>query len=348
MNGVPPESVCMLRLSAIGDCCHAVPLIRTLQHAWPNTEIIWVIGKTERQLIEGLDGVTLITYDKSLGRAASLDVRRQLRGRRFPVLLNIHASMRANLASLGIRAKRRIGFDKARARDGQWLFTNERVPAAREHVMDGMLSFARHLGISEPQIRWDIPLPDAAREFAAGLATDDLPLCVISPCSSHRARNFRNWSVQNYVAVAEALNSRYGAHILVTGSPTPLEQSYAAEIEAAASCTVTNLVGKTSLKELLAVFGRADLLICPDSGPAHMATAAGTPVVGLYATSNPDRTGPYFSRHLVVNEYPRAVSREFGKSVEELRWGTRVRDPDAMSLIQFDSVLEKAALVLAP
>jgi heptosyltransferase I len=346
MTEFPPESACVLRLSAIGDCCHTVPLIRTLQHAWPNTEITWVIGKIERQLMEGIDGVTFITCDKALSHRAALDVRRKLARRRFDILLNIHASMRANLVSLGIRARRRLGFDKARARDGQWLFTNERVSAAREHVMDGMLRFGLHLGIAEPQIRWDIPIPKSAQEFAGGLNSDGVPTCIISPCSSQRKGNFRNWSIKNYVAVAESLHSRYGAHIVLTGSSSSIERFYAAQIAAATTFPVTNMVGKTSLKQLLAAIGRADLLICPDSGPAHLATAVGTPVVGLYAASNPDRTGPYLSRHLVVNEYPRALYREYGKSVDELRWGTRIRDPEAMSLIQVDRVLEKAALVL--
>lgn len=341
-----PDSVCILRLSAIGDCCHTLPLIRTIQHAWPATEITWVIGKTERQLVEGLEGVRLVTYDKSRGHTATLDVRRQLGRHQFPILLNIHASMRANIASIGIRARRRIGFDKLRARDSQWLFTNERVPTAREHVIDGFLGFAKYLGIRERKMRWDIPVPEDSQQFAANVS-DSRRLCVISPCSSQRARNFRNWSVQRYVAVAEALSANYGAHVVLTGSQTALEQSYAREIEEAATCAITNLVGKTTLKELLAVLDAAELLICPDSGPAHMATAVGTPVIGLYATSNPDRTGPYLSKHLVVNKYQTAIANEFGKPIEDLRWGVRVRDPDAMSLIRVDDVLEKVAAVLA-
>jgi heptosyltransferase I len=97
-------------------------------------------------------------------------------------------------------------------------------------------------------------------------------------------------------------------------------------------------VGATTLKELFALIARAAVVVCPDSGPAHMATAAATPVIGLYATSNPDRTGPYLSRHLVVNAYPEAVQREFGKPVDTIAWGRRVRDPAAMELIRAQDV----------
>lgn len=102
-----------------------------------------------------------------------------------------------------------------------------------------------------------------------------------------------------------------------------------------------DLIGKTTLKQSLAVFEAADIVLCPDSGPAHMATAVLTPVLGLYASSNPDRTGPYVSRQLTVNRYPDAVRRFLGKSVDEVRWGQRVRDPEVMSLITVADVTRK-------
>jgi heptosyltransferase I len=107
------------------------------------------------------------------------------------------------------------------------------------------------------------------------------------------------------------------------------------------------LIGQTSLKQLLAILQRATVVLCPDSGPAHMATAVRTPVVGLYATSNRLRTGPYFSQHLVVDKYPEAVEREFGRPIETLRWGQRVRDPEAMSLITVPDVTAKLDLAFA-
>ena len=338
-----PESVCLLRLSAIGDCCHVLPLIHTLQKAWPDTSITWIIGKTEHKLMAGLSDVEFIIFDKSQGLRGWLDVRRQLRGRLFPVLLNLHASMRANLLSTAIPAQRRIGFDRARARDWQWLFCNDRIPAAaHQHVCDGMLEFARHLGINEIVVDWGIPVADTDLSFARETLRHDGPACVISPCSSQRARNFRNWSVENYVAVIRHVANTHGGKVFLTGANTALEQRYAREITAAAPDCVTDLVGKTTLKQLQAIFATADLVIAPDSGPVHMATAAGTPVIGLYATSNPARTGPYRDpQNLTVNRYPEAVQAEFGKAVDELRWGQRVRNPDAMDRITVADVTTK-------
>ena len=344
----PPEEICLLRLSAIGDTCHVVPVVRTIQAVWPDTRIVWVIGKLEASLMAGLDGVEFIIFDKTRGWRAYQDLRRQLAGRHFGLLLCMHASLRANLASRLIKADIRLGFDRGRARDYQWLFTSHRIAAAaRQHVLDGLFGFLRALGIQEKILRWDIPIPDLDRAFAREQIPDQgRPTLVISPCSSQRARNFRNWGAEQYAQVCDYVSATYGAQVVLTGGASNLELEYGLQIARLSRCQAVNLIGKTSLKQLLALLDRASLVLCPDSGPAHMATAVGTPVVGLYATSNRFRTGPYLSQDLVVDAYPRAVQREFGKSVEEIPWGARVRDPSAMGLISVDEVKKAIDRVL--
>lgn len=323
-------------------------MVRTLQAAWPDTRITWIIGRTEHGLLAGADGIEFITFDKTAPNQSLLDIRHALRGRRFDVLLHLHASMRANLVRLQVRADRTIGFDRARARDWQWLFTREQIPATpRQHVMDGLFEFAEYLGVRDRTVRWDFAISSADGGLARELAAGSRPLCVISPCSSQRFRNYRNWSVGNYVAVARHLIDRLGARIVITGGPTALEREYGAAICAGLGGAATDLVGRTTLKQLFAILEVADVLVCPDSGPAHMATAAGIPVVGLYATSNRKRTGPYFSQDLVADAYPEAVRREFGKAPDELRWGERVRDPAAMELITVPMVIGKLEAALA-
>ena len=330
----PPKRVCILRLSAIGDTCHTVPVVRAIQRAWPQTRLTWIVGRVEHALLAGLEGVEFVVFDKGRGLAAYGDVRRHLQGRRFDVLLHMHASMRANLVSLLVSADVRVGMDRARARDGQWLFCNRRIATRpRQHVMDGLFEFARALGIEPGAPRWDIPLPDEARSFARQQVDGSVPALVISPVTGQRLRNYRNWRAGRYAAAADHASQRYGAKVLLCGGKTQLETEYGREICRRARCEIANLIGTTTLKQLLALLERATVLLCPDSGPAHMATAVGTPVVGLYATSNRHRTGPYLSQHLVADRYPQAVERAFGKGVDEIRWGRRVRDPGAMDLI---------------
>lgn len=297
--------------------------------------------------MDGVEDIEFITFDKRRPWASLLAIRRALAGRHFAVLLHMHASMRANLVSLAVRAARRIGFDRRRARDWQWLFTTEKIAAQRgQHVIDGLFGFLEHLGIQRRVMRWDIPVSAADRSFAAEHCRDGAPVVLISPCSSQRFRNYRNWRAENYAALVQWLQREHGARVVLTGGPTTLEREYGAAIEAAAPQPLANLVGATTLKQLMALIDRADLVVCPDSGPAHMATAAGTPVVGLYATSNRHRTGPYLSQDLVVDRYPDAVQKEFGVPIEQLRWGQRVRDPGAMDLITVPDVIARVDAVL--
>ncbi len=336
----PPNSLCLLRLSAIGDISHTLPILRTLQAAWPTTRITWIIGKTEHSLVGDIPGVDFIIFDKSRRWRAYADLRKALKGQRFDVLLHMQMSMRASLASLLVRADVRLGFDRARARDMQWLFTNHKI-AAREnqHVIDSFFGFTEALGISERTLHWDIPVPESAREFA-DKALPREPFIVISPCSSMA---YRNWTSAGYAAVAEYAIKRYGLKVVLCGGNSRLERLYGAEIHArldtrGCSGALTNLIGRTNLKQLLAILARGELLVSPDAGPAHLATAVGTPVIGLYACTNPERARPYLSAAYTVNRYPEAVQAKYGKMPDQLPWGIRIRDPGTMERIQVDDV----------
>jgi heptosyltransferase I len=334
-----PASLCIFRLSAIGDATHVVPVVRTVQRFWPETAITWVIGRTEASLLGDLPGVTFRVLNKRDGIRLC---RRQLRdaegGSVHDVILQMQASLRASLIASGLRGRRRIGFDRDRAINGQWLFTRERIAARpREHVLDGFFGFLEQAGLPDRELRWDIPLTDQALGYAQRVLPAGEPLLTISPCSSQRFRNYRDWPVARFVAVADHASAR-GFRIVLTGGGSDRERQYAAAIAAGCRRPVTDLVGRTSLKELAAVIARSQGLVGPDSGPVHLASAFDVPAIGLYATSNPRRTGPYRNREYVIDRYPDAVRRFLHSDPENLRWGARVRHPDAMDLISVDDV----------
>ena len=335
----PPRSVCILRLSAIGDACHVVPIVRTLQQAWPATQLTWIIGRSEARLMRLLEGVEFITVDKRATLGGFTALRAALAGRRFEVLLHMQLALRASLLSACVPARVKLGFDRARARELQWLFTNARIAArTREHVLDSFFGFPAALGISERLLRWDLRLPPEAQAYGQQLIPDGRPTLVISPCSSHP---LRNWRAARYAALAEHAIGRHGMRVILAGGPGESERLMAAAIEQSCRVPLSNQIGKDTLPELLGLLARARVLVSPDSGPVHMATMVGTPVIGLYAATNPARSGPYLSGRWCVDAYAEATRRFRGCEPEELPWTHKIEEPGVMDLIQVDQVTGK-------
>ncbi|WP_233423905.1 glycosyltransferase family 9 protein [Lysobacter capsici] len=335
----PAPTICLLRLSALGDVTHVVPLVRTLREARPQAAITWVIGKGERRLLEGLEGVRFVEYDKKSGLAGMRALGRELRALglaegRFEALLQMQVAARANLLSAFIPARRRIGYDRARSKDLHGLFVNERIPDRPGiHVLDAIGSFCEPLGLRQTQVVWDLPVPAEAREWArAQWPQDDAPTLLISPCSSHTVRN---WRAERYAAVADHAAQR-GWRVVMCGGRSQLERDTTDAIMAAMSHPALDLVGKDTLKQLPALLERGQLLMTPDSGPMHIANAMGTKVLGLHAASNPARSGPYSDLRYCTDRYDDAARKYLGKPASEIAWGTKIEHDGVMDLIGVD------------
>ncbi len=335
----PPERICILRLSAIGDTCHVVPLLRRMQQAWPQARFTWVIGKIEARLMSLLPEVEFIIVDKRASRDARAALKHQLRAQSYDLLLHLQVALRASLLARHIRARVKLGFDRARARELQWLFTTHRVPVRqREHVLDSFQGFADALGLPQLPLQHALPLPEAARDYARALIPDGQATLVVSPCSSH---SLRNWRAERYAAVIDHAQQVLGLKVILCGGPAPIEREMGAAIEAAATTSVLNQIGKDSLPQMLALLERATVLLSPDSGPAHMGTLAGVPVIGLYAATNPARSGPYLSRQWSVDRYDAAAQAYCGKPATQLPWTRKIEQPGVMDLIRVEDVLER-------
>jgi len=332
-----PSSLCLLRLSALGDVTHVLPLVRTLRQAWPDVAITWVIGKAEHKLLEGLPGVEFVVYDKGSGLGGMFGVRRALRGRRFDALLQMQVAARANVLSAFVSADRRIGYDESRSKDLHGLFINERIPDRPGiHVLDAIGSFCEPLGIRQTDVLWHLPVPDAAHDWArAQWPEDGTPTLVVSPCSSHV---LRNWRAERYAAVADHAASR-GWRVVLCGGRSALERDVADRILASMQSPALDLVGKDTLKQLPALLARADLVMTPDSGPTHIANAMGTKVLGLHAPSNPRRSGPYSDLRYCVDRYDDAARKFLGKPADALPWGTKIEREGAMDLITVEDAI---------
>ncbi len=333
----PPKNLCIVRLSALGDVTHAVPVLRAIQRRWPETKITWVCATVEHQVLSALDGVRFAVIDKKAGWRGYRDLRRQLAGEKFNIMLQMQTSARANLAGACVKANIKLGWDRARARDFHSLFMTRSIPAAKqEHQVQGHLSFARTLGLDADEPVWDFPISVEYAAFANEMLPSEQRTLMISPCSRHP---YRNWLADRYAAVADYAINSLGIRVALIGGPSELEASMGKAIEQSMANEAINLIGKDTLPQSLALLQRADVVLSPDSGPVHLANALGTPVIGLYACTWSKRSGPYNSLDLCVDKFSDAARQFLRKNPEDLRWGTRIEQKGVMDLIRTDEVI---------
>ncbi len=333
------RSICLVRLSALGDVLMFVPLVRALQRYYPDAKITWVISPFAYTLVDELQEIEFIVLDKPKSLADYWRFKRKLQTRRFDVLLAAQASLRANCLYPCIRAARKIGYDKARANDGHRWFVHETIEPGRDHTLDGFLKFAAVLGVPMAPPVWDLPVDQAAYVWARSkVESNNLPLLVINPAAS---KPERSWFAADYIQVIRFVLSRWPMQVILIGGPGAQDKAFGEVI--AAGVPVTNLIGQSTPKQLLALIDLATLVLCPDTGPAHMAAAMGTPVIALHAVTNVDVSGPYTFRALAVNAYPLAL-KEKQQSVNTVPWGTQVHEAWAMTLVSVDAVMARLNL----
>jgi len=328
-----------MRLSAIGDVTHVLPVVHAIRKHKPEAALTWIIGKLEARLLKDLAGVELIVFDKKGGFGAIRQLRKTLKDRKFDVLLHMQVAARANLLSTFVKAPVRIGWDKSRWRDRHQWFINQSVHTLPwQHQVDAFLAFAGALGIpTEPPV-WDFPVSEENISWAREVLGDGPPILMISPCSSHP---LRNWPADRYAKVADHAISKLDMRVVLTGGPSALEIATGKAIESAMHHTPQNLIAKDTISQSVALLKQATVVVSPDSGPAHLASCVGTPVIGLYAATPSRRSGPYNSTGLCVDMYEEAARKFRHKDPSELRWGQRIEYPGVMDLIEPAEVIQK-------
>lgn len=334
----PPKSICILRLSAIGDVCHALAVVQQIHQYWPSTKITWIIGKTERNLFEHIDGINFVIYDKKSGIKGIWALWKSLKGQHFDALLNMQTALRTTIISLGIKAKYKIGFGKKRSREGQFLVVNHRITDPKNpHVLDGFMAFAQELGVPTTIPHWKLNIPSEIQQNVSQYIDPRKQTLIISPCSSKAEKD---WTIQGYAQIADITHLQH-KQVIFCGAPAPREIAMVEQIIQACHFKPLNLCGKTSLIEFAALISQADLVLAPDSGPAHLATLGNTPVIGLYAYHNPRRTGPYNDLDNVVSVYDQCLMRTENKTAKEVPWATKLKGENLMSEITADMVIHK-------
>ncbi len=347
MEDLSISSICVLRLSAIGDCVNALAVVQMLQRNFPKAEITWIIGKNESALFKGIPGITLVPYDKKSGLKGILSLRKYLKSKKFDVVLDMQSALRASLLScLALKSKRKYGFDKVRAMDGQQFFTNIKVKSPEPpkiHVLDGFVAFAEAIGCKDLTLSWNLNLSNEEKQFALNYVKEKT--IVITPSSS---KEFKNWTLNGYIEICKHAIDK-GFNIVIAGGPSFSEVKLSQDLANGLnkySEKVINLTGKTTLRQLAAIISLASMLISPDSGPVHIANALNIPVLSMYANHNPKRVGPYNFLKYSVSVYEENLKIEHPEGTDKLKWRTRVKNKLAMHGITTNMVRESFDKIL--
>ncbi len=329
-----PARICIVMLSALGDAVHVLPVVNALKRAWPETRITWVVQPVPYLLVRDHPAVDrLVVFHRRRGMAAwrsFADTARKLRESRFDILLALQVYAKAGVLAALARADRKIGFDRARARDLNWLVTNERIrPHPVQHVQDQYLEFLEHLGVDPFPVEWRIQIRDeeraAQRSFLDGL---DRPGCGVVVGTS---KPEKNWAPERYARLLDALEQDFGLRPVLVGGPSAVERRLADDILSRTGARVVDTLGD-DLRRLIWLLDGLPLVVSPDTGPLHLARALDTPVVGLYGYTNPKRYGPYRKYgELVVDGYARHPGEDYPPSMEYR--------PDGMKRVHVDDVL---------
>ncbi|WP_407898440.1 glycosyltransferase family 9 protein [Ferrigenium sp. UT5] len=349
-----PVHIAVVRFSALGDVVMVAAAVRALRHAWPAATITWITSPLAYALLQGMDGVDFVVIDKPRSLIDYCTFYRLFRGRRFDVVLAMQANLRINLLYPALHAPLKIGFDRTRAREGQWLFCNRHIPFRDTHLVDSFLSFVETLTEEPAVATWELPLNATDIQWAKVQLQSLIPdrgTSAVSPVCwiaihPNASKAERNWLPDRYATLIERATARWDCGVLLTGGNTHAELKLCEQLAHIAPERTRNLCGKTTPKQLAALLGEADVLLAPDTGSVHIARAMDTPVVGLYAVASPKLTGPYQQAGYCVDRYSQAVGKFMGKNPEQLPWNTRVHHMDAMALIGVEEVLLQLARVL--
>ena len=335
------DNICVLRTSSLGDICHMLPFIYTLKSEYPKAKISWIIGKDEVNFIDKISGVEFIVFDKNKTIKSYFDISKKLKNIRYDILFIMQVSLRANLISLFINSNTKVGYDSQRSSDLHSIFSNKKIKSSsHSHVVDVFLSFLNILNIEKNNFiyKWHVPEKISKQVLFEKFTGLKEKYFVLSPCS--RSSN-RNWIISRYAEVGDYITNKFGLQCVFSSSSNIYEKNFVNEIINQMKSKPLNLSGSTGIHDLLSLIKNSEFLISPDSGPIHLATCAGKPVIGLYGVTNTVRAGPYNSKELCIDKYNIALSNFTGKKPSEAKWRYKNNNKDVMALISTKEVIEK-------
>lgn len=331
----------IVKPSSLGDVVHALPTLAALRRRFPSATFSWLVKREWAEVLEGnpdLDEVLAVDLSAQ-GWPAAI---RAVREGRFDLVVDLQGLLRSAVLGWASGSAVRVGF--ANGREGSpWFYTHRvPVPDASLHAVDRYLLMARFLG-AEPEkpgpSAFCLPRDPAAEArveallAAAGVQAGTM-LVALNPSARWMTKR---WPAESFAAAGDWLQRREGVRVVVVGSGK--ERSAGDEVIRCMQTAPLDLVGKTTMKELIALLRRLRVFITNDSGPMHLAAAVGTPVIAPFGPTDPARTGPYGAGHAVLRSGV-ACSPCFSR-----RCANAV-DMECLTAIHPQQVIESATILL--
>jgi heptosyltransferase I len=291
----------IVMMSALGDAVHVLPVVTALKRHAPRCHITWILQPGPASLVRGHPAVDeIVVFEKSKGWRGYRDLKAKLQP--FDLVLVLQVYFKAGLVTAMTRAPVKLGFDRARARDFNWLFTTHRiVPHAPQHVQDQYFEFLSALGVRVEPVVWNLgPWQnerEAQRKFFAGIERPVVSLVIGSSDPQ------REWVPERWAALSDVLVERFGLQPVLVGDTSPRELATERVIKERARQQPLSVLGQP-LRDLVWLLDGSALVISLNTAPMHMAVALDRPVISLHGAWNPKRTGPYRKfGDLVVDAY---------------------------------------------
>ncbi len=302
LPGLCPRRVCWIKPSALGDVTNAFPTLAALRDLWPSAHFSWVINQNLRGLVDGHPLIDeIIPFDRQGIRPTAKGLidagrfLRTLRTRRFDLTIDLQGLLRSGLMTAATGAPVRVGL--ADAREGATRFYTHRVPMTEQHAVDRLLTVARAFGADTSHPRFVAAMTEEDRHWAKTVLADcSFPRLILNVGARWVTKR---WPPEHFAAIARRAVEEFGASLIAVGAPEdrPLVDALRASLHPR---PVLDLCGATTLPRLAALAANCDLVLSNDTGPLHLATAAGARVVGVYTCTSPDLNGPYGPRAAAV------------------------------------------------
>jgi heptosyltransferase I len=317
------SKILLIKLSAVGDVVHTVPVLNKLRRRYPNAQLDWLVTPGIAELLRHHPAISnVIEFTREVGGgfggfaalAGYARLAAKLRATGYDLVVDMHGQMRTAVLALATGAPARIGFDRPRAevwqasgrafpeqtrkhawqgaREGSWLAYTHTipVPTLEMHAVDRYLNVGPLLGLDDGPADFSFPIPpEAERRIAALLDYYDVGEAKIVVMAPGTLWETKQWRREAFAEVARHFLRQKFAVALI-GSAR--ERAVCNEVAALAP-GIVNLGGETTLSELAALIRRATICITNDSGPMHLAVALGRPVVSVFGPTDPIWIGPY-------------------------------------------------------